>query len=79
MVKYFIQGEYENLNKSIFKKFFILCGKTKRVDLGSHIYGIYINNMSEKLGYKTKIGDISIYYSTFLIFSNEIGLALNTL
>ena len=35
--------------------------------------------MSEKLGYKTKIGDISIYYTTFLIFSNEIGLALNTL
>ena len=68
VLKYMIEEKYTDLNKLIFKKFFILCGKSHRLDYASHVYSIYILNMQDTLGYSAKIANISIYYTTFLIF-----------
>ena len=74
-----IEEKYLDLDKLIFKKFFILCGKSQRLDYASHVYQIYIMNMQDSENYLKKIGNISIYYTTFLIFCDQIELSLDTL
>ena len=40
VLKYMIEEKYENLDKQIFKKFFILCGKSQRLDYASPSPGV---------------------------------------